>query len=61
MDCSQHGASRPYSDKLTAHHNNQTIGSKDDVPAFVEDKGSAAISASPTAKSGNVSLRGLNK
>ena len=61
MVCSQHWASRPYSDKLTAHPDNQTIGSKDDVPAFVEDKGSAAISATPTVKSGNVSLRGLSK
>ena len=48
-------------DDLTAHPDNQTIGSKDEVPAFVEDKGSAAISATPTAKSGNVSLRGLSK
>ena len=31
--CSQCWTSRPYSDKLTAHPDNQTIGSKDDVPA----------------------------
>ena len=35
--CSQRWASRPYSDKLTAHPVNQLIGSKDDDPAFVED------------------------
>ena len=35
--CSQRWTSRPYSAKLTAHPDNQTIGSKDDVPAFVDD------------------------
>ena len=31
--CSQRWASSPYPDKLTAHPDNQLIGSKDDVPA----------------------------